>query len=155
MSKTKVIWSVIKGLKPTPTKTDPDKLYHGTSGKNLASIKKHGLIPAGKSGKGATGSKVWHGSKSDMLGLVGLTDKTRAAAFYSSIVTRIKGRQVIIVVDKRKIDKKVLSRRKGSSVGGGKEWDYPKRIPPSAIIGYWEYKRGKGWKFRKKKRVAK
>ena len=154
--------TLVKGRKPKPTKTSSDTLYHGTSSKNLSSIKKHGLLPAGRAGKGATGSKAWTssgGSRSDMIGQVGVTDRTRSAAFYASIAAPHRGRgadrPIILDVDRTKLRKTILVRRKGSSVGGGKEWDYPARIPPSAIRGYWVYQKNrktgkKEWVYKKK-----
>ncbi|MHA2433833.1 MAG: hypothetical protein ACXADO_11440 [Candidatus Thorarchaeota archaeon] len=141
--KPNIVWRLVKGLKPTPTKTDPNTLYHGTSSKNLASIKKHGIVPARRSGMGATDSESWvmsGGSRSDMVGLVGVTDRTRSAAFYASLVTPFRSksaRPIILTIDKKKLKSGKLVRRQGSSVGGGKEWDYPDRVPPSAIVGYW------------------
>lgn len=156
-------WRIDRDVKLEPTRVNPLILYHGTSSKHLASIKRHGLVPAGRAGIGATGSRNWKlsgGSREDMIGLVGLTDKTRSAAFYASLVAppvgRSRSRPVIIVVDKRKIQSKLLVRRRGSSVGGGREWDYPKIVPKSAIIGYWVYAKARSgrrrWVFKRRYR---
>ena len=150
----------MKGKKPEPTKVRTDTLYHGTSSTHLASIKRHGIVPAGRAGIGATGSRNWQisgGSRSDMLGLVGVTDRTRSAAFYANLVSMGSSRRpVIIDIDKRRLRRDLLVRRRGSSVGGGKEWDYPRRITPSAIRGYWvlQKKRNgkKVWVFKRRPR---
>jgi hypothetical protein len=151
-------WKIVKDKKPEPTKVRRDTLYHGTGSHHLASIKRHGLIPAGRAGLGATASRSWKisgGSASDMIGLVGLTDRTRSAAFYATTVSIGKGkRPIIIEVNRNRLNSKLLVRRKGSSVGGGKEWDYPRRVPPSAIRGYWVYMKVRGkrkaWIYKKK-----
>lgn len=150
-------WKLVKGKTPEPTKVRANILYHGTNSNHLASIKRHGIIPAWRAGLGATGSRSWKlsgGSASDMLGLVGVTDRTKSAAFYASLGGR-KARPVIFEIDKRKLRRDLLVRRRGSSVGG-KEWDYPRRIPPSALRGYWVYMkvRGKRKRWLYKRRVS-
>lgn len=153
-------WKIVKGKTPEPTKVRADTLYHGTSSKYLASIKRHGILPAGRAGLGATGSRSWAmsgGSRSDMLGLVGVTDRTRSAAFYAGLYAgRRKYRPVIFNIDKNRLNKALLVRRRGSSVGGGKEWDYPRKIPPSALRGYWVYMKTRGkrkqWVYKKRPR---
>ena len=152
----KIDWLLEPNREPTPTKVHQNILYHGTSGQHLKSILEHGLIPAGKAGLGATSSSAWTesgGSESDMIGLVGLTDRTRSGAFYASLVSGRKHNPVILEIDRNKLDKAVLVRRRGSSVGGGKEWDYPRPIPVSAINAYWRYTKKNGWQYHKKDEV--
>jgi hypothetical protein len=118
-----------------------DYLYHGTSDVHLDSIKKYGLMISDFPGMGAVSSSAWEGPASDMIGNVGLTDWISNAAAYTlhaTLLAEKRGNQLIIVVDKSKLNPELLYIRHGSGAPPAKEWDYKTEIPPSAIVGYWQ-----------------
>jgi hypothetical protein len=130
-------------------KKNQNIFYHGTTDNNLELIKMYGLIPSQGAGLGATASSAWSGDLDDQLGMVALTDYLPNAATYSlhtSVLAEKGGNQLIIMIDRTRLNQDDIWLRRGSGAPPAKEWDYTNIVQPNQIIGYWHYQ-NKQWIF--------